>query len=46
MGRLQQANALIVLTTSSFAILGPAVGGVLVATVGPGGRWRSTPERS
>jgi MFS family permease len=35
-GRLQEANALINLTSSGFSILGPAVAGVLVATVGPG----------
>ena len=34
--RLQQANALLVLTNSSFSILGPVVAGVLVASVGPG----------
>jgi MFS family permease len=34
--RLQQANALLALTSSSFAILGPVVAGVLVATVGAG----------
>jgi MFS family permease len=35
-GRLQEANALISLTSSGFSILGPVVAGVLVATVGPG----------
>ena len=34
--RLQQANALLVLTNSSFSILGPVAAGVLVASVGPG----------
>ena len=34
--RLQQANALISLTSSSFSVLGPVVAGVLVVTVGPG----------
>ena len=34
--RLQQANALLSLTHSSAAIVGPAIAGVLVATVGPG----------
>ena len=34
--RLQQANALISLTNSTFAILGPVVAGVLVATAGAG----------
>jgi len=35
-GRLQQANGLLSLTESGFAILGPVVAGVLVATVGSG----------
>lgn len=34
--RLQQANALLSLTRSSASIIGPAIAGVLVATVGPG----------
>ena len=34
--RLQQANALLGLSASSVTVLGAAVGGVLVATVGPG----------
>lgn len=34
--RLQQANALLSLTYSSAAIIGPAIAGVLVATIGPG----------
>jgi MFS family permease len=34
--RLQEANALISLTSSAFSVLGPSVSGVLVATVGPG----------
>ncbi len=34
--RLQQANALIGLTSSTFSVVGPVVAGVLVATVGPG----------
>ena len=34
--RLQQANALLSLTTSGFAVLGPVVAGLLVVTVGPG----------
>ena len=34
--RLQQANALLALTSSGFAILGPVVAGVLVVTTGPG----------
>jgi MFS family permease len=33
---LQEANALLNLTASSFTVLGPPVAGVLVATVGPG----------
>ena len=35
-GHLQEANALISLTSSSFAIVGPALAGLLVATVGAG----------
>ena len=35
-GRLQPANALLALTSSTFAIAGPVVAGILVATVGPG----------
>jgi MFS family permease len=34
--RLQEANALLSLTSSSFAVLGPPIAGVLVATVGAG----------
>jgi hypothetical protein len=34
--QIQQANALLGLTESVFAVLGPAVAGVLVATAGPG----------
>jgi hypothetical protein len=34
--RLQQANALLSLTTSGFAVIGPAVAGILVVTVGAG----------
>jgi predicted MFS family arabinose efflux permease len=34
--RLQQANGLRALSMSSMSIVGPALGGVLVATVGPG----------
>ena len=34
--RLQQANALLSLTNSTFAVLGPVVAGVLVVTAGPG----------
>jgi MFS family permease len=34
--RLQQANALLSLTASGTGVVGPAIGGVLVATVGPG----------
>jgi len=34
--RLQQANALISLTTSTFSVLGPVVAGLLVVTVGAG----------
>src|SRR5438045_5397992 len=34
--RLQQANALLALTNSTFAVLGPVVAGVLVVTAGPG----------
>jgi hypothetical protein len=34
--RLQQANALLATTTSACTILGPAVAGVMVATMGPG----------
>jgi MFS family permease len=34
--RLQQANALLSLTTSSASIVGPSLSGLLVATVGPG----------
>ena len=34
--RLQQANALLALTSSGFSILGPVVAGVLVVTIGPG----------
>src|SRR5207248_8114665 len=34
--RLQQANALLSLTNSTFAVLGPVVAGVLIVTVGPG----------
>jgi predicted MFS family arabinose efflux permease len=34
--RLQQANGLRALSMSSATILGPALGGILVATVGPG----------
>jgi MFS family permease len=34
--RLQEANALLSLTASAFSVLGPAVAGTLVATVGPG----------
>jgi hypothetical protein len=33
---LQQANALLALTTSTWTVLGPAIAGVLVATVGAG----------
>jgi MFS family permease len=35
-GRLQQANAMLALTSSIFAIAGPVVAGILVATIGPG----------
>jgi MFS family permease len=35
-GRLQQANGLLGMTTSSLNMLGPAIAGGLVATVGPG----------
>lgn len=35
-GRLQQANALLALSRNSFGIVGPMVGALLVATVGPG----------
>jgi MFS family permease len=34
--RLQEANALMSLSRTSFAVVGPAVGGALVALVGPG----------
>jgi MFS family permease len=34
--RLQQANALLALTTSGFSILGPVAAGLLVVTIGPG----------
>jgi MFS family permease len=34
--RLQQANGLLSLTSSSFSVVGPVVAGILVATVGPG----------
>lgn len=34
--RLQQANALLGLTSSTAGIAGPAIAGILVATVGPG----------
>jgi Major Facilitator Superfamily len=34
--RLQQANALLSLTSSSASLVGPAIGGALVATVGSG----------
>ena len=34
--RLQQANALLALTSSGFSILGPVVAGVLVVTIGAG----------
>lgn len=34
--RLQQANALLSLTYSSAAIVGPVIAGILVATIGPG----------
>lgn len=36
-GHLQQANALLSLTTSAGMVAGPAIGGVLVALVGAGG---------
>jgi MFS family permease len=35
-GRLQEANALLGLSSSISAVLGPAVAGVIVATLGPG----------
>lgn len=35
-GRLQQANALMGLSRASVGVIGPAVAGALVATVGPG----------
>lgn len=35
-GRLQQANALMGLSRESVGVIGPAVAGALVATVGPG----------
>jgi MFS family permease len=35
-GRLQQANALMSISRTSAAVLGPAIGGALVALVGPG----------
>jgi predicted MFS family arabinose efflux permease len=35
-GRLQQANALIAMTQSAFSILGPAMAGAMVVTVGAG----------
>lgn len=34
--RLQQANGLLQLSRSTFSVIGPAMGGVLTATVGPG----------
>jgi MFS family permease len=34
--RLQEANGLVSMTGSGFEVLGPVIGGVLVATVGPG----------
>jgi predicted MFS family arabinose efflux permease len=34
--RLQQANGLLQLSRSTFSVIGPAVGGILTATVGPG----------
>jgi MFS family permease len=33
--RLQEANALLALTTSTFVVLGPVVAGVMVTTIGP-----------
>jgi hypothetical protein len=44
--RLQQANALLAATTSACTVLGPVVAGVMVATMGPGGRSRPTRSRS
>ena len=35
-GRLQEANALVSVTQSSFSLLGPVVAGLIVATSGPG----------
>jgi MFS family permease len=35
-GRLQQANALLSLTGSAFAVLGPAAAGVIIAVANPG----------
>jgi MFS family permease len=35
-GRLQEANALVSVTASSFSLLGPVLAGVIVATSGPG----------
>jgi MFS family permease len=35
-GRLQEANGLLSMTASGFEVLGPVIGGVLVATVGAG----------
>lgn len=34
--RLQQANALLAMTTSTWMVVGPVVAGVMVATIGPG----------
>jgi MFS family permease len=34
--RLQEANALVSVTASSFSLLGPVLAGVIVATIGPG----------
>ncbi len=35
-GRLQEANALVSVTASSFSLLGPVLAGLIVATSGPG----------
>ena len=43
---LQQANAVLRMALNVASIGGAALGGILVAAVGPAGRWRSTPERS
>ncbi len=44
--RRTRANALLGVSTSAARILGPALGGAIVLTIGPGWAFRSTPRRS